>query len=527
MWFEGLNSFFAGGTSVVVFYWLFRRWALTQAEKEAQDIIQEAKSELEVVNIEIQERELELEQEIFGPHQNELNLLKENIEEKEQQLQDQLRELEHFRIETEHELQTQKHQISRKEQQLRDQQQGLFQKKQEIVNLKEQFKQTISHKWHWPITPIREKLSEEELTYWQNYWRKWLERTEAFLKSQSEWLAKKHLARALIRFHRPYCAERGIPYVTFEEKNESQIESRFAPPSPVLEWVAEACGCEIELQKERGIFFIGGFDGVRRELARRSLEKLKKERRELSKELVEKIVAQCKHELLQSIKRDGDLLAKELGLKGLHVEIRKMMGALRYRYSFTQNQYFHCAEVGWLAGLLASELGEPVEMARRAGMLHDLGKAMDHEFEGGHAMIGADFIEKWGESAQVVHAVRAHHYDITPEVPLDFLVIAADALSGGRPGARRSTEAAYTQKVNDIEKIVRSFKEVRDCFLLNGGRECRVVLDPQRTRDSDSVRIAQSIAKQIEEQCTYPGQIRVVVVRQTLALETKSQARKN
>jgi len=527
MWLEGLTSLFAGGASVGVSYWLFRRWALNQAEKEAQDIVQEAKSELDVVNIEIQERELELEQEIFGPHQDELNHLKEKIEEKEQILQEHKQELELIKQETERELQTQKSQMGRKEQQVRDKQQHIATKKQKTKKLKEQLKQSISQRWNLSLEQIAEKLRNEELEHWQSYWRKWLEGAETLTKSHNEWLAKKHLSRALIRFHRPYCAERGIPYVTFEEKDWPHIEARFASPSPVLEWVAEACGCEIELQKERGLFFIGGFDGVRRELARRTLEKLKKERRELQKELVEKTVAQCKQELLQSIKRDGDLLAKELGLKGLHVEIRKMMGALRYRYSFTQNQYFHCAEVGWLAGLLASELGEPVDVARRSGMLHDLGKAMDHEFEGGHAVIGADFIANWGESPEVVHAVRSHHYDSTPEAPLDFFVIAADALSGGRPGARRSTEAAYTQKVNDIENIVRSFKEVRDCFLLNGGRECRVILDPQRTQDSDSVRLAQRIAKQIEEQCTYPGQIRVVVVRQTLAFETKSQARKN
>jgi ribonuclease Y len=197
------------------------------------------------------------------------------------------------------------------------------------------------------------------------------------------------------------------------------------------------------------------------------------------------------------------------------------MGSLRFRYSFTQNQYFHCGEVGWLCGLLASELGSvPIKKARRSGMLHDLGKAMDHELEGGHAVIGADFISKRNEAPDIIHAVRAHHYDEQPSTDMAFLVIAADAISGARPGARRSTMESYNQKVTELERIAKSHRGVIDCFVLSGGRECRVLVNGREVNDMQSLQLSQKIARQIEEECNYPGQIKVVVVRETYVAES-------
>jgi len=193
-----------------------------------------------------------------------------------------------------------------------------------------------------------------------------------------------------------------------------------------------------------------------------------------------------------------------------------MTSALRYRYSFAQNQHFHCEEVGWLCGLLDSELresGEGVLKARRAGMLHDIGKVMDHSQDGGHAVIGADFIKKHGEQADIVYAVRAHHYDVSPEHQLDFLVIAADALSGARPGARRSTEDSYNQKVLALEKIGRSFRGVQDTYIMNAGREIRVIVDSTQVNDRQALDLSKKIAEKIEEECSYPGWIKVTVVR--------------
>lgn len=196
-----------------------------------------------------------------------------------------------------------------------------------------------------------------------------------------------------------------------------------------------------------------------------------------------------------------------------------MLGALRYRYSFAQNQHFHVAEVGWLCGLLSSELGLSIPHGRRAGILHDIGKAMDHAKEGGHAVIGADFIKQHGEGPEVVHAVRAHHYDEQPSTDLAFLTIAADAISGARPGARRSTIDSYTQKMADLEKIGSSFDGVMATYILSAGREVRVLVDGAHIDDHKALQLSKDIAQKIEEECNYPGLIKVTVVRETHAVE--------
>ena len=221
----------------------------------------------------------------------------------------------------------------------------------------------------------------------------------------------------------------------------------------------------------------------------------------------------------KKILEDGNRISKELRVSGLSKDVRNMMGALRYRYSFTQNQFFHCAEVGHLCSLLASELQENTDNARRAGMLHDIGKAMDHSMDGGHAVIGADFIEKNNEAAPIVHAVRAHHFDEPPESNLAYLVIAADALSGARPGARRSTAISYHQKVDQLLEIGNSFDGVLDTFILSAGREVRITVDSQKMSDHQSLQLSKDIAKKIEKECQYPGTIKVTVVRSTQAVE--------
>ena len=295
--------------------------------------------------------------------------------------------------------------------------------------------------------------------------------------------------------------------------------------------IQSASGCDIYIDEnptpERWDHIqIVGYDPVRRELTRRIFERIfrdiEKNKKRSNPQELPKICENIKVELLNQIKRDGDLICKELGLQNVNPEIRQVMGSLRFRYSYTQNQYFHCAEVGWFASLLAAELNGEIKKAKRAGMLHDLGKALDHELDGSHAVIGADFISNRGEAEDIVYAVRAHHHDVTPTNYLDFLVIAADAISGGRPGARRSTVETYTQKVSGLQEISNRFPGVTDVFVLNGGRECRVVVNSKQVDDINAIKISQQIAKTIEEEMQYPGQIKVVVVRETITSESTS-----
>lgn len=290
------------------------------------------------------------------------------------------------------------------------------------------------------------------------------------------------------------------------------------PNKSNLELIEKLCGIDIIYNDRVKSLSVSGFDPVRRELGRATIERLTNERF-ISEDSIKKCMEQAKKKLFKQIQLDGDKVVKELNIKDMSPEIRNMMGALKYRYSFTQNQYFHCAEVGHLCGLLASEFNENLLDARRAGLLHDIGKAMDHSLDGGHAVIGADFIDKHGEQEHIVHAVRAHHFDETPSTNLAYLVIAADAISGARPGARRSTTSTYMQKMDQLQEIGNSFEGVIDTFILSAGREVRITVDNNKIDDHKALELSKAIAKKIETDCNYPGSIKVTVVRESQAVE--------
>jgi ribonuclease Y len=263
---------------------------------------------------------------------------------------------------------------------------------------------------------------------------------------------------------------------------------------------------------------ISAFDPVRREVARRTLEVLFEDGR-IHPAMIEQAISKVKKELFKSIREDGEKACFELGITNMHKDIMDLIGSLKYRLSYTQNNYSHSLEVGMLCGMMAAELGEDVKEARRAGLLHDVGKALDHSIEGSHAIIGADFIKKRGEKPRIVHAVRAHHYEEEPSTILAHLVIAADAISGARPGARKSTQANYFKRLEDLETIGNSFDGVLRTFAIQAGREIRVIVDSAKINDEQSVVLSRNIAQKITKEMNYPGQIKVIVVRETKAVE--------
>ena len=333
---------------------------------------------------------------------------------------------------------------------------------------------------------------------------------EEYLKHNISQRAQFILDLVLGRFQHPYCPERGIEPVVFASQN--RMEQILGPDLSKVRLLEKECGVEVKISDREPSVSIMGLDPVRRELGQVVLQKIKNKKSFNDKD-IQRLVRETKKELFRRIKRDGEKICQSLNLKNIKKEVKNMMGALRYRYSFAQNQHFHCQEVAWLCGLLSEEVGEPLWPARRAGMLHDIGKAMDHSKEGGHAVIGADFVQKHGETPEVVQAVRAHHHDVLPEKPLDFLVISADALSGARPGARRSTVDSYNQRMLTLEKIGRSFEGVRDTYIMSAGREIRVIVDSYKVNDTKALELSKKIARKIEEECAYPGLIKVTVLR--------------
>ncbi|NOX97067.1 MAG: ribonuclease Y [Nitrospirae bacterium] len=263
---------------------------------------------------------------------------------------------------------------------------------------------------------------------------------------------------------------------------------------------------------------LSGFDPVRREIARIALERLITDGR-IHPARIEEVVEKVRQEMDVSIREIGEQAAFEAGVHGLHPEEIKLLGRLKYRTSYGQNVLQHSKEVAYLAGIMSSELGVDAKIAKRAGFLHDLGKAVDHEVEGAHARIGADLAKRYGESPPVIQAIVSHHGEEEPDTILAVLIQAADAVSASRPGARRETLETYVQRLEKLEKIADSFQGVEKAYAIQAGREIRVMVEPDRIGDAEAASLARDLSKKIEEQMEYPGQIKVTVIRETRAVD--------
>jgi ribonuclease Y len=280
----------------------------------------------------------------------------------------------------------------------------------------------------------------------------------------------------------------------------------------------QAAGVDVIVDDTPEAVTISCFDPVRREIARRSLAKLVLDGR-IHPAHVEKVLKNEQKEVEHIIIEAGEQAAFDAGVPGLHPEVTKMLGRLKFRTSYGQNQLDHAVEVARLAAVIASELGANVEIAKAAGLLHDLGKAMDHNMEGTHAMLGADFAKRYGITPIVINAIASHHHEIEQESVEAAIAEAADAISGARPGARRESLEQYIQRVRALEDLANSFKGVSQSFALQAGREVRIFVKPEDIDDLDSIRLARDIAKNIEETMHYPGQIKVTVIRETRAVD--------
>ena len=263
---------------------------------------------------------------------------------------------------------------------------------------------------------------------------------------------------------------------------------------------------------------LSGFDPIRREVARIALEKLVVDGR-IQPTRIEEMVNKAQKEVETMIREEGEAATLEVGVHGIHPELVKLLGKMKFRTSYGQNALKHSIEVAHLSGMLAAELGLDVRIAKRAGLLHDIGKAVDHEMEGTHIQLGVDLCRKYKESATVINAVEAHHGDVEPETLIACIVQAADAISAARPGARRETLETYTNRLKQLEDITNSFEGVDKSFAIQAGREIRIMVIPEKVSDADMVLMARDIAKQIEDELEYPGQIKVNIIRESRAID--------
>ena len=280
----------------------------------------------------------------------------------------------------------------------------------------------------------------------------------------------------------------------------------------------KATGVDVIIDDTPGVVIVSGFDPVRREVARQSLDKLIADGR-IHPSRIEELVAETEKELEKFICRKGQEAAEEVNIAGLHERVIYMLGRLHFRTSFSQNVLRHSVEVAFLSGMMAEMIGLNPDIARRAGLLHDIGKAADHELEGGHPKIGADLLKRHGEKEIVVHAALGHHDQLTTDFPYTLLVATSDACSASRPGARRESLERYIKRMEELESIARGFEGVEQAFAIQAGRELRVIVSARETDDSKAAKICRDIAKAFEQQLTYPGEIKVTVVRESRFIE--------
>jgi len=333
---------------------------------------------------------------------------------------------------------------------------------------------------------------------------------------EAEKRAKRIMGIAIQRYAGEYVCERAISVVDLpNDEMKGRIIGREGRNIRAIE---AAAGVDLIIDDTPETVVISAFDPVRREVARLTLEQLIADGR-IHPARIEEMVEKMRLQVEASCKQAGEQALLEMGLHGIHPEIMNLVGRLRYRTSYTQNQWQHSIEVGFLAGAMAAELGLNIKLARRAGLLHDIGKALTHETDGSHAVVGAEFARKHGETKEIVHAIRSHHNDEEPETLLANLIIAADAISGARPGARREKLDSYIKRLEDLEKIAAEFKGVERAFAVQAGRELRVMVESAQINDDGIVILSRDIAKKIEADMTYPGQIKVTVIRETRASE--------
>ncbi|MFI3168789.1 MAG: ribonuclease Y [Faecalibacterium sp.] len=339
---------------------------------------------------------------------------------------------------------------------------------------------------------------------------------EINMKDECDTIARNLVGQAISRCAADHSSETTVSVVTLpSDEMKGRIIGREGRNIRALE---TATGVDLIIDDTPEAITLSSFDQTRREVARLTLEKLIGDGR-IHPARIEETVEKCRHDLEMQMKREGERVVMELGIHSLHPDLVKLIGRLKFRTSFGQNALNHSMEVAWISGLMASELGVNVTLARRAGLLHDIGKALDHEIEGSHVQIGVDICRKYKENAQLIHAVEAHHGDVEPKTPLAFIVQAADAISAARPGARRENLESYIKRLENLEEISSSFNGVEQAFAVQAGREVRILVKPEIVGDDQVVILARSIAKKIEDTLDYPGQIKVNVIRESRATE--------
>lgn len=406
--------------------------------------------------------------------------------------------------------------LEKNEQNLNKRQGALDKRENDLKKLETEKMDALQQIAELTVDEARKQVMAKAETDSRNDMARIIRQVEAEAREEADTRARNVISLAVQRLASEHVSEIAVSVVQLtSDEMKGRIIGRAGRNIRAFEMLA---GVDVVVDDTPETVTISSFDPIRREVARRALAKLVVDGR-IHPARIEKLLDDARNEVELIVREEGERAAYEAGVPGLHPEIIKLLGRLKFRFSYGQNMHAHSVETSHIAGMIAAELGANVEIAKAGGLLHDLGKAIDHEVEGTHAMIGAEFVKRYGVNAKVVNCIAAHHHEVEQECVEAYIVEAADAISGARPGARRENVDSYIKRVKTLEEIAKSFPGVDTSYALQAGREVRILVKPEQIDELGAVQLARDIAKQIEDTMQYPGMIKVHVIRESRFVE--------